>query len=281
MKNRLSSNSDPKTGVAKQISLIYLYRRYKTAFIHVFCSLCLILFFSACAINSPNQDSIKKADAHTKLGRSYLNNGQLNEAFIEFQKSIELNPGNKKSLFYLGYISARFKRYDEAISYYKSAVSIDPNYSDAINNLGVTFAEIELWDEAIQQFEAALKNPLYRTPAWAYSNMGFAYYMKGEYIKAENALGEALTRNPLLPRAMYILGLVYTELGNEKAAISEFKKAVGVFPLYMDAHWELANAYLKSGEKAKALKHFSVVAEKDENISRSRKATEFIEGLKY
>ncbi len=281
MKNRDSTNSATQAGIKKQINPVYPARQYKRIIISLFCSFCFIIFFSACAFNSPSQESIKKAEAHTKLGRSYLNNRQLNEAFIEFQKSVELNPENKKSLFYLGYISARFKRYDEAVSYYKSAISIDPNYSDAINNLGVTFAEIERWDDAIQQFETALKNPLYRTPAWAYSNMGFAYYKKGEYEKAENALGEALTRNPLLPRAMYILGLVNTELGNEKAAINEFKKAIGVFPLYMDAHWQLANAYLKSGEKAKALKHFRVVAEKDENISRSRKATEFIELLKY
>jgi hypothetical protein len=49
----------------------------------------------------------------------------------------------------------------------------------------------------------------------------------------------------------------------------------------VDVHWELAKAYLKSGKKAKALKHFKVVVEKDINTVRSREASEYIQGLKY
>jgi Tfp pilus assembly protein PilF len=215
------------------------------------------------------------------MGSSYLNSGQLNKAFIEFQKAIKLNPKNKETLNYLGYISARFKNYDEAISFYRRAISIDSNYSEAINNLGVIYAEIENWDDAIKHFKAALTNPVYSSPALAYSNMGYAYYKKGDYQNAEKALGEALIRNPVSPRALYISGLVYMALGNEKTAIEEFKKAIGIFPDYVDVHWELAKAYLKSGKKAKALKHFKVVVEKDDNTVRSREASEYIQRLKY
>ncbi|HDH05504.1 MAG TPA: tetratricopeptide repeat protein [Nitrospirae bacterium] len=276
----LSTGSHAEDRTGNHICLNDFFSRAASAFACVLCLLFSVLFLSACAA-VPAQEDIKKADAYNKLGSIYLSNGQLNEAFVRFQTALSLDPKNKETLNYLGYISARFNKYDEAVSYYKRAISVDPNYSVAINNLGVTYAEIENWDEAIKHFKAALNNPVYRTPDWAYSNMGYAYYKQGKYAEAENALREALIRNPVFPRAIYILGLIYTKLGNEKAAIKEFKKAIGIWSEYMDAHWEIAKAYFKSGERAKALKHFTVVAEKDTNTARSREASEYIERLKY
>ncbi len=61
--------------------------------------------------------------------------------------------------------------------------------------------------------------------------------------------------------------------------MKEFEKAIGIMPDNFGAHWELANAYLRSGEKDKAIRHFKVVAERDVNIERSREAIEYIELL--
>ena len=147
--------------------------------------------------------------------------------------------------------------------------------------LGVTYAKLENWDEAASYFKAALANPTYSTPERAYSNLGYAYYMMEDYKKAEETLKEALIRNPVLQNTMYILGLVYTKTDNDRMAIKQFKRAIGIMPDYMDAHWEIANAYLREGERGKALKHFEMVIEKDENMVRNRKASEQIERLKY
>ncbi len=238
------------------------------------------LFLTACA-TTQNYENVMQAAAHVKLGNSYLSEGQLSEAFVEFQKAVRLDPRNKESYNYLGFISARYKKYDEAVRYYKQALSIDPDYSEALNNLGVVYVETGNWDEAVKCFKAALSNPVYRTPAWAYSNMGYAYYKKGDYRNAEKALREALMRNPVFPSALYILGLVYVKLDDEEAAIEEFKKAIGIAPGYVEAHWELANIYMRRGEKAKALKHLRIVAEQDKDTRRGREALQLMERLKY
>jgi len=242
--------------------------------------LLFVLFFSACA-TTPNPEDLKQAEAHNKLGVSYLRNGQLKEAFVDFQKALKVDPKNKESLNYLGYISSEFEKYDEAISYYNRAISVDPEYSGAQNNLGVTYAKLGNWKEAAKYFKAALSNPTYATPERAYSNLGYAYYMMQDYTRAEEALKEALIRNPVLLDAIYILGLVYTKTDNDSMAIKEFKRAIGIMPDYVDAHWEIANAYLREGERAKALKHFEMVIEKDEDTARIRKASQQIEHLKY
>jgi type IV pilus biogenesis/stability protein PilW len=234
----------------------------------------------SCA-STPKPEDIKQAEAHNKIGYAYINKGQLNEASIEFQKALALNPENKETLYNLGYINHHFRKYPEAISYYERTLAIDPDYAEVINNLGVVYTEMGNWDEAIKYFNEALANPKYRTPAPAYSNLGYAYYKKGDFMNAESATRDALARNPIFPRALYILGMVYIETNREMEAIEEFKKAIGIQPDYMDAHWELAKTYLRRGRKAKALKHFKVVSEKDENRERSREARKYIEQLKY
>lgn len=200
---------------------------------------------------------------------------------MDFQKALKVNPKNKESLHYLGYISSEFGKYDEAISYYNRAISVDPEYSDAQNMLGVTYARLENWNEAVKYFKAALSNPTYATPERAYSNLGYAYYMMQDYTKAEEALKESLVRNPVLHNAMYILGLVYTKTDDDSRAIKEFKRAIGLMPNYVDAHWEIANAYLREGKRAKALKHFKMVMEKGDDTAKIRKASRQIESLKY
>jgi len=244
------------------------------------CSVFFLLLLFSCAL-APTAEDIKKAETLNNLGRAYLNDGKINEAYTEFQKALSVNPKNKETLNYLGYISTIFKKYDEAISYYKRAISLDPNYADALVNLGVTYAEMESWDEAIKCFKTALSNPVYSTPAQAYSNMGYAYYRKRDYINAENSLRDALLRNPVLPMAMYTLGLVHIETNNDQLAIDDFKKAIGILPDYADAHWELAKIYLRTGQKARALKHFEVVVEKDTDMARRREALIYIDQLKY
>jgi type IV pilus biogenesis/stability protein PilW len=246
--------------------------------LHVF-FLFFIIHVVSCA-TTPNAENIKNAEVHNKLAESYLNKSQFNEAFVELQKALKLNPENKVTLNYLGYVSTQFGKNNDAITYYKQAISVDPDYSEAHNNLGVVYAEIEEWDNAIASFKSALKNPVYRTPVMAYSNMGYVFYRKGEFRKAADSFEEALIRNPISPRTLYLLGLVYIELDNDYEAIENFSKAVGIMPEYIDAHWELANAYLRAGNSDSALKHFNIVVDSEKNTVRSREASEYIELFK-
>ncbi|MBI5739936.1 MAG: tetratricopeptide repeat protein [Nitrospirae bacterium] len=250
-----------------------------TRLIFALCPLLFALCFFSCA-TSPDSEDINRAEAHNKLGYSYFNKGQLNEAYLEFQKAILLNPDNKEALNQLGYINALYKKYDEAISFYKRAIKADPAYAEAMNNLGVLYVEMENWDEALGYFRAALNNPLYRSPEKAYTSMGYVHYRKEEYTLAEKALKDALMRNPVYPVANHTLGLVYVKLGDDSAAIEEFKKAIGIMPEYMDARWELAQAYLRAGEREKAVNQFRIISEKDSDVRRSREALEYIELIK-
>jgi Tfp pilus assembly protein PilF len=64
-----------------------------TALCFIFC----VLFLYACA-TAPSSENLNQAEAHNKLGYSYFGNGQLNEAYTEFQKAIALNPMTRRRL---------------------------------------------------------------------------------------------------------------------------------------------------------------------------------------
>ncbi len=266
-------------GLRQALQIRFLLDK-KTVPVFILTFVCTAFLFTSCATTTSGE-RMNRAKSHSTLGSSYLENGQYTEAYSEFQKAVKLNPRNKETLNYLGYLNTRFKKYDEAVLYYKKAISIDPYYSEAVNNLGVTYAEMEKWDAALKTFDEALSNHMYETPEMALANKGYVLYMKGDYQDAEHAVKEALIINRLFPLASYVLGLVYTKLGNDTAAIEEFKNAIGLAPDYVEAHMDLAKTYLRSGNKAKALKHFEAVLEHDNNSLRLREASEHISRLKY
>jgi Tfp pilus assembly protein PilF len=229
----------------------------------------------ACATTSKKEETIT-AEAHFKLGVSYLSKGELTEASIEFRKALNLNRKHKESLHALGYVNTRFGKYDEAVSYYKQAIAVDPNYSEAMNSLGVAYTEMDKTDEAVKYFNMALNNPFYTTPEKPYSNIALIYYKKGDYHAAEETVKKAAVRNPNFPVAMYIEGLLLLKEGDEEAAVKKFIKAIAIEPNYLEAHWELANAYVRSGEQDKALEHFRIIAEKAENTDMGKEALDYI-----
>ena len=60
----------------------------KTIFLLISLVMCL-----SCATMS-KEERLQKASAHYQLGKSYLNNNNIQPAFVEFQKALELDPGN-------------------------------------------------------------------------------------------------------------------------------------------------------------------------------------------
>ncbi|GAB4538848.1 MAG: hypothetical protein Fur0020_07780 [Thermodesulfovibrionia bacterium] len=235
------------------------------------------LSFYGCA--TMDAENINRAEAHYKLGVSYMSKGEIKDAFIEFQKTINIDPKHKEALNSLGIISARFKKYDDAISYYNRAISLDPNYSEAMNNLGVVYLELEKWDDARRYFKMATENPLYMTPEKAYSNMAFAYYKKGDYKSAEDAVNEALIRSPNFSFALYISGLIHVATGDDELAIKDLNKVLGIVPDHIDTHWEIAHAYLRIGERDKAVEHFRFIARNAEDKKLVKEANEYIDLL--
>ncbi len=78
--------------------------------------------------------------AYYGLGRVYLLDGtRIDDAIINLQKSVELDPGLAKGFFYLGLAEFIGERYVEAIHSFKNAYDLDKRFVESLYNIAVIY----------------------------------------------------------------------------------------------------------------------------------------------
>jgi chemotaxis protein methyltransferase CheR len=79
---------------------------------------------------------------------------------------------------------------------------------------------------------------------------------KGDYERALTDCTRALSINPLLPGARYILGVIYQRQGDLVRSISELKKTIYIDPDFALAHMNLGNIYKSQGKFEAACREY-------------------------
>lgn len=201
----------------------------------------IALFTGACA-TMKTDEMLQKASAHYRLGLSYLNDNNIQPAFVEFQKAIELDPTNKEILNALGVVYLmKLEDYPKAIEFFRKALQADGSYAEASNNLGIAYEKTGRFREAIEAYKTALANPFYINSEKAFNNLGRAYYRDRQYADAISAYKEALKRFPDFHQPYYGLALCYNATGKYGDAALAIKRAYELDPAY-------------KGNRAKAIK---------------------------
>lgn len=160
-------------------------------------------------------------DFITYLAAFYENDNQLKKAMALLSKGLENAPENTSLLFRLGAVQDKAGLKDECIATMKKIIRLDPNDASALNYLGYTYADLGIHlDEA----EIFIKKALEIKPDDGYilDSMGWVYFQQGKFDKAVGYLERA-------------------------AELTDYETIIA-------AH--LADAYLKTGQKLKALKAY-------------------------
>ena len=243
--------------------------------------LILALFMTAgCAMTENRIKKEREADSHYKLGMAHLNENNLQMAFIEFQKAIEFNPGDKTYYYAIGIVDFKMDRLEDAIDAYKKALTIDPVYAEAHNGLGAIYGKLGKWDDAIHEYKKALENRQYSTPQWVHYNIGYAYFNKGDYPPALLAFKEAVKFQPDMSMFHLWLGFTYMKLEMTKEAIDAYEAAKRLDAKNMDIYYNLGFAYLKEGMRSKALDAFKKVVELSPESDAAADSMKYIDLLK-
>ncbi len=191
----------------------------------------LFLALTSCS-TVPVQNEQKEADFHYKMGIASLGEGNLQSAFVEFQKTLQLDPNYKDALVNLGYIHLQFEEFEKAKELFLRAISIDPQFSDAYTYLGITYIKMRQWKKAIDPLKKALSNVIYKTPGKAFYYLGMAYYRTGLYDDAIDAFKDSIKRSPSTPEAYYGLALTYNKTGRYGDAAAIIERAIGIDPAF-------------------------------------------------
>jgi Flp pilus assembly protein TadD len=240
-------------------------------------------------METPKELPEMTCEEHERLGDVYFSRGDLGTAFVQYEKSLKLNPENseihyKKGLLLvigkmnehailefrealkkesrhalshegLGLAYFQMKKYDDAEVCFRKAVELDPKLWRAHNFLGVIYDYKEQYKKAIREYQAAIALEDNNGPL--YNNLGISYFLAGDSRKAIAAFNRGLSTKSIHSRISNNLGLVLAEMGRYGEALEAFRKPGDEAQAYNN----LGCIYLKHGKYEKAERCFEKAIE--------------------
>lgn len=231
-------------------------------------------------------------EEHQRLGDLFFDQGNLSKAFINYEKSLLLNPDNtqlryKKGLLLvigrlneeaikefrtvlekdskdapsyvgLGLAFFQMQKYEEAKRNFQKAIDLDPKLWKAHNMLGVIYDHKKDHKQAVRYYQSAIR--LQPDNALLYNNLALSYSLRGKYAQAveffQKAL-EAKSAGSFRKRIYNNFGLVLAKLGKHSQALEIFNKGGDRGQAYNN----LGCIYLHQGQKEKAIQSFNKAIE--------------------
>jgi type IV pilus assembly protein PilF len=136
----------------------------------------------------PDQSQNEKASAvNVQLGIGYLQQNKLELANEKLSKALRQDPNSAPAHNAFAILQDRLLQTEKAEYHYKKATTLDPKNSQAANNYGAFLCRHGRELESEEYFMRALKNPLYGTPEFAYTNAALCLLQVGEARETEKA----------------------------------------------------------------------------------------------
>ncbi|HEY0060784.1 MAG TPA: tetratricopeptide repeat protein [Telluria sp.] len=117
---------------------------------------------------------------------------------------------------------------EQAKADFEAALRAVPNHVNARNGLAVLAAEEGDLDGAIGHWERMTAGANSVDSGYLLSNLGYAYYLKGNLAQAQLALENACLQDPLNYRAWHHLGNVLGQLGQRARAEAMYRQAAAL-----------------------------------------------------
>lgn len=152
-------------------------------------------------------------------------------------------------------------RINEAISELSTAASLDPKLSEAHNLLGVAYAQKGMQDRAKESYERAVKAE--PQDAQTLNNLGFSLYQSGNYRAAIDRLKRASKLAPNDERILNNLALALCRMGKFEEAYKNFARAGG--PL--TGNLNMAKMLERFGREDNAITYYEGARRVDPNCS--------------
>jgi tetratricopeptide (TPR) repeat protein len=208
-------------------------------------------------------------NAYNNLGAVYSSQGRYPEAQAALQKAVALAPETALFHFNLGVVHERLGDPEQAIAAYQEALALDPFMVSAYYNLGLLYHRLESWAEAIFYFERLLD--IEPGSIEAHNGLGMVYLQLQLYPQALFEFEQALRLDPQSVQALNNLGLAFLNKEEFERALSPLEKAVQLDPEFAAAHFNLGLAYLESGSRDKALRELAIAVELDPANEEARR----------
>jgi len=179
------------------------------------------------AVSAASLAAPKDAQKSLDKARDHIAKRQFAEAESEFHKAVAIYPKYADAWQELGALLQSEKKNDEARRAYVQAASCDPSFAKPQLSLALLSAQEKDWQDTLASAAALIKiDPKAYPQAYYYSAV--SYYNLSDGDKAfENARQAVdLDTRHSTPLAEELLGVIYYERGDFKAAAEQFRNCI-------------------------------------------------------
>lgn len=189
------------------------------------------------------------------LGHCYLWTRQSDATLAIYKQILEIDPDSAEADMIAGEALDEKGDTPAAVQQFRAAVQANPKEPNVHFGLAYLLWTQKQYDEAIPEFKKELENDPQNSQAMIY--LGDTYTRQGNFADAKTVLEAAAKYQPKFPLIHLDLGIADMETGENNAAISELKEAVGLEPDNVTAHFRLATLYRKLGRRDEAKVEFA------------------------
>lgn len=160
----------------------------------------------------------RQAGTLLELASLYFSRGELKTALAEVNRALGFKPDYAKAYSLRGLIHAAMGDNGRAEQDFQRALELDPGDGDTLQAYGWFLCQNGRYGPAEAQFQAALAQPGYRTPALALRAMGTCQARDGRLPEAEASLQRSYQIDPANPATAFNLADVLYRRGQYQKA---------------------------------------------------------------
>ena len=164
-----------------------------------------------------------QSEEYVKNEKNLVRLGKYQEAILELEEKLILQPNNPVILSLLGKSYEKLNKREKSIDYLTKAITVDRNYPKSFNTLALIKGKQNKFQETINLLDAAIK--LDENYAEAYSNRGVAKGALGKNIDAIKDFTKAIEIDPFLSDAYINRGITHELIGNKFSACEDWETA--------------------------------------------------------
>ena len=212
-----------------------------------------------------------------KNANKTLTSGFINEAIEESKVLINKYKDNSICYYRLGFAYKENKDFDNAIINFNKAIQLNPynsKYKDEIRNIsnvemlkGKEAYDLKDYQMALDYFNKALEYDPSNSAAMF--RIGNIYYAIKEYKKAANVLQDGLNINNRNYKVLYMVGKCYVAMNEYDKALDFFNKTIEVKSNYMNAYFEKAKLYKNLSDVDKTIETLDTILDIDSSYYKA------------
>ncbi len=175
-------------------------------------------------VKIPQEQSGEQANAYVHLGNCLYQTERINEAFVSYQKALELDPQNADANLHVAELMVAAGMAQQALPYITVVARAQPTNPAALAVLGAVHASLGNYDDATALYRRALAlDPTRVNVSLALAEL----YNRNEKVDdARAVLMKAAERNPKSALPWLGLGRLEEQEGNAAAAERDYRSAV-------------------------------------------------------